>query len=231
MRARLPRDPLALDPDDASWHQLHTFVVEPRTFLERLEASPLFRGAPHRGWGSAEWVRASGSVGRSAFPLGRVTVYPGGILLDAFSEARLSALLRCASALGAGRLTADETRAFRLDHVLAHPDSLLHPLSPAASSGRAVREIATTWLRMAWPFFPREDLEGRAPHVAMRTKRGSEGLDRVLTALPAELAAIPGFPRFTPLALRAIVLPEAVRDLAPRISSPRRPRPRSARRV
>jgi hypothetical protein len=188
MRARIPRDPLALDPEDAAWHQLHTFVPEPRTFLERLAASPLFHGLPRRGWGRAEWVRPSASVGRAAFPLGRVTVHAGGILLETFSESRLDALLRCANALGAGKLTADETRAFRLDHLLAHPDALMQPPAAALARGHALREIA-----------------------------------------PAELARIPGFPRLTRSALRAIVLPVAARDLVP--PRPSRSRTRSPRRV
>lgn len=230
MRGRAPRDPLALDPEEATWHQLHTFAAEPRTFLERLSASPLFQGAPARGWGRADWVRASGSVGRAAYPLGRITVHEGGVLLDAFSEDRLKALLRCANHLGAGRLTADETRAFRLEHVLAHPDALMQPLPTAPPGARAVREVAGTWLRMAWAFFPRTELQGRAPHVAVRTKRGNEELETVLAVLPSELTRIPGFPRFTPAALREILIPGRGRAAEP-IASPDGRRARRPRRV
>jgi hypothetical protein len=231
MRARVLRDPLALDPDDVAWHQLHTFVPEPRTFLERLRESPYFRGAPTRGWGHADWIRLSGTSPCSTFPLGRVTVHSGGILLDAFSEARLEAMRRRASTLGGGKLTPDETRSFPLEHVLAHPRALMQPLSVASSPARAVRDVAGAWLRMAWPFLAREDLHGVAPHLVVRARGGAEELATVLEKLPAELARIPGFPRFTASALRALVLPEETRVVVAQSPSRSHRRARTSRRA
>lgn len=227
MRGRLARDPLALDPDGVAWHQLHTFAAEPRTFLERLAASPLFGGVLRDDWGSVEWIRPVADAERCPFPLGRVTVHPGGILVETFSEERLVALRRHASALGAGPVTADETRAFRLEHLLAHPDSLLEPLHDADAPARTPREIAEHWLRMAWPFFPREDLGGRAPYVVVESARGRAEWELILRGLPAELAAIPGFPRFTSRALVNLLSP--ARPVAAPVSTP--PTLRSPRRA
>jgi len=197
MRERLARDPLAMDPDAVAWHQLHTFATESHTFLERLVASPLFGGVLRHDWGTVEWNRPRPDAERCAFPLGLVTVHAGGLLLEAFSEERLGELRRHACELGAGPVTADETRAFRLEHVLAHPDALFQPLQPTPRAVPTAREIAARWLTMAWPFLPREDLQGRAPHEVLGKEGDRTHLIRVLDGLPAELAGIPGFVRAT----------------------------------
>ena len=215
MQERLARDPLAMDPDAVAWHQLHTFAAESRTFLERLVTSPLFGGVLRHDWGTVEWIRPRPDAELCAFPLGLVTVHAGGLLLEAFSEERLADLRRHASELGAGPVTADETRAFRLEHVLAHPDALFQPLQPTPRAVPSAREIAGRWLTLAWPFLPREDLQGRAPHAVVGRERGRAQLMRVLEGLPAELAGIPGFPRFTPRALRTLLLPARSGRVAP----------------
>jgi hypothetical protein len=215
MRRNVPRDPWALDPAGAAWHQHHTFATEPRTFAERLSASCWFSGGPRHTWGTADWVLAAEDEDPSPFPLGRVTVHPAGILLEAFSEERLSALARRANELGGGRLTADETRTFRLEHVLARPSALLDPLSELSGRAPDARAVARAYLAMAWPFFPREDLDGRAPFRLSATARGRTILARVIPKLPGELAAIPGFPRFTTRSLRALLLPGTLGGVLP----------------
>ena len=90
MPRNVPRDPWALDAESVAWHQQHTFVAEPRTFAERIAGSERFRTElAGDGWGVADWILPSDEAEPSPFPLGRVTFHREGILLEAFSEARL----------------------------------------------------------------------------------------------------------------------------------------------
>jgi hypothetical protein len=192
-----------------AWHQLHAFVSEPRTLAERLAESALFRGAPRRGFGVAEWVGLDEEHDPLPFPLGRVVTHADGVLLEAFSEDRLEALRRRARALGGGDVAADETRSFLLETVLADPGVLLQPQHDPTGRAMTVLEAARTWLRMGWAFLPRPDLGGRTPCAALARAEGRAALEDALAGLPAELASIRGFPRMSSRALRAILIPPA----------------------
>ncbi len=218
MRRRAPGDALRLDPDVVAWHQSQSFVAEPGGFAERLEASPLFRGAFRRHRGRAEWIRFDDESDALAFPLGLVTVHDDGILLDAFSEERMAALCSRVRELGAGAFTPDETRVFPLGHALANPGALARPLEEKRGEVPDAHAVVEVWLRMAWPFLPRPDLGGRLPVSVMTAGRGREAVEQILPALAAELSARPGFPRFSEEVLRAILL-------GPAPGKPSRPAP------
>lgn len=206
MRRDAERDPWALDPGDVAWHQSHTFLVEPHTFAERIVESGRFKSEIGReGWGIADWVPPDDEA---PFPLGRVTVHPGGILLEAFSETRLAALRRSATELGGGALTADETRSFAIAAVFANPTVLMQPLHERSERALDAHGIAETWLRFVWPFIARDDLGGRTPHLVRGTARGRAALASVVASLPAELRRIPGFPSLAESVLHAILLLE-----------------------
>jgi hypothetical protein len=216
MPKNVPHDPWALDASGVAWHQSHTFLAEPRTFAERLAESDRFRAAlAGDGWGVADWIRPAEEPEPSPFPLGRVTVHPGGVLLEAFSQSRLDALRRRASDLGGGALTADETRAFPIDAVLANPAVLLQPLQDRSERALDARAIAETWLRFVWPFLPRRDLGGRTPHRLAGTSSGRAALETVADAVPSELESIPGFPRLPVQSIRAILLPPETSAMPP----------------
>lgn len=226
MRRRSPGDALRLEPDVVAWHQQQSFVADPGVFAERLALSPLFSGEFRRGRGRAEWVRLDDEADDLPFPLGRVTVHDAGILLEAFSEARIVLLRARVQALGAGTFAPDETRTFPLEAALAHPAGLLQPLEEKRGSRLEVRDVAEAWLRMAWPFIPRPDLGNRPPAALPPTERGRGALESVLGALRAELADIPAFPVPSEEALRRLVVP---RTGAPESTPPRlRPRVRGA---
>ena len=209
MRRSDPGDALRLDPDVVAWHQLQSFVAEPRRFADGLSTSPLFRDALRRGRGSAEWIRYDDEDDVLPFPLGRVTVHAGGVLLEAFSEERVHALQHCVQGLAAGRLAADEIRVFRLETALLNPDALLQPLRGRRGGALDERDVAIMWLRMAWPFIPREDLGDRVPVTLLATGRGRMALEALLPGLPRELEAISDFPPMTPEELRRVLLPAA----------------------
>ncbi len=209
MRRRAPGDALRLEPDAVAWHQSQSFVAEPGTFAERLEASPLFRGAFRRGRGRAEWIRLDDEADVLPFPLGLVTVHDDGVLLEAFSEERMAALCARVQDLNAGTFTPDETRAFPVELALANPGALVRPLEEKRGEVTDARAVAEVWLRMAWPFLPHAELGGRLPVSVLATGRGRDAVERLLPALAAELSARPGFPRLSPEILRAVLLPGA----------------------
>jgi hypothetical protein len=207
MRRGVRPDPLALDESDVAWHQHCTFLTEPRTFVERLAGDRRFRTELRAdGWGAAEWILLTEESDPCAFPLGRVTASPVGILLEAFSEARLAALRRAAGSLSAGALSPDETRAFPLATIRKNPRLLLRPLDATGEAWDA-HDVARTWLRFVWPFVARADLGGRAPHALAATAKGRDTLAGLLEGLPDELARIPGFPRLTVETLESLILP------------------------
>lgn len=217
MRRRTPGDALRLDPDVVAWHQSQSFVTEPETFADRLQASPLFLGEFRRGRGRADWIRLDDEADVLPFPLGRVTVHDEGVLLEAFAEERMTALRARVQDLNAGTFTADETRAFPLRFALQNPGALAQPLEEKRGEALDRRDVARTWLRMAWPFIPRADLGDRPPVSVLGTGRGDEAVAALLPVLAAELAAVPDFPRLAVEELRAILF------------APAEPRPSPAR--
>ena len=226
MRRSAPGDALRLEPDVVAWYQIQSFVAEPRRFAAGLTASPLFRDLLRRGQGAAEWIRHDTEDDILPFPLGRATVHAGGVLLEAFSEERVQTLRHVVQHLGGGgALTADETRVFRLETALAHPDALLAPLQERRGATLDERGVARTWLRMAWPFLPRADLGDRLPVTLLATGRGRMALEKLLPELPRELSAIADFPSMTLQELHDLLLPAAEPTPPPtrpkRIGAPR----------
>jgi hypothetical protein len=204
----LPIDPLTLDPDGIAFHQLVTFSQEPISLGDALQRSPLFSVEIRKRSARGEWIRYSTEHEASFFPFGRISVHPHGVLLEAFTEERMEDLRRRVNDLGVWKITADQRRVFRADDAIAHPAGLLQPIHELEGRFLARREVAETFLRLAWPFFPREDLDRRAPHAVIGTGRGRAALDEILPKLPSEFRSrFPSLPEFEIDELRAILLP------------------------
>lgn len=203
-----PPDPLALDAATLSVHQIATFVVAPHSLVEALGASPLFTLVEDSGVARAEWMGFS--VDESlAFPLGRITVHPQGILLDAFSEERVRELTRRVDSLGSWRVTPDETRAIRFEDAVAEPERLMHPLAESEGRNPSARDLGAWYLRAAWPFLPCDGLRGRTPQIAAQTGRGRDAVIKLLADLGLDLReVIPGFPLFDFEEIRDLLFPE-----------------------
>lgn len=213
-------DPLALDPRFVAVHQLATFVVEPRTVGRALSDSPLFAVETAAPVVRGEWHTLPDGE-ELTFPLGRVTVHPDGLLLEAFSEERIAALRRHIDAFGAQRATPDETRALPLDEAFREPARLLHPLEDAEGAEPSARDLARWFLRAGWPDLPNEHLDGRTPRRLLETGRGVARLESLLAELPDLLKAEwPAFPRFDPEELREILLPDAGAARIPPVRTP-----------
>jgi hypothetical protein len=209
MSSPAPQDPTVLEPSHVSLHQLVTFAAAGADLVQALEESPLFHVERLERAARGEWMQLAPENDPSSFPFGRVCLYPHGMLLEAFSGARIDLLRGRLEELGAGRITADEIRVFRIAHALVHPERLHQPLHELVGEELTRREVALSYLRMAWPFLPREDLGGRTPHAALRTGRGRAAVDRILDGLPRELRRdLEPFPAFSADTLRAILLPE-----------------------
>ncbi|GJM45610.1 MAG: hypothetical protein DHS20C21_24520 [Gemmatimonadota bacterium] len=202
-------DPWALDAKRATFHQMATFVVWPHSLVAAVAASPLFEIRERDDVVRAEWMAASLDE-PSAYPLGRITLHSNGVVLDAFSEERIADLQRAVDGLGSWRVTADETRAFSLEDLLANPAAVLHPVEESRGRAPTARDVAVWYLRAGWTFQPNPALNGRAPHIAARTGRGWTQLKGLLPELAARLPEDhSGFPRFDPEELELLLLPGA----------------------
>jgi hypothetical protein len=223
MTQKLPGDPTALDPACVAYHQLLTFSPRPE-IAAALERSPLFAVRRHVGGATCEWIQFSAESDPSPLPLGRVRVTREGVLVEAFSERRLALLRRAVREAGAGEIPADQLRVFRVADALAEPSRLLQPLHDLAGEPLTVRELAADYLRMAWAWIPRADLDDRTPAALLGTGRGRARLEPLLDTLPRTLRSeIPTFPAMSSDELQDVLLPEASPE-------PRAPaRPRSAR--
>lgn len=221
MKRAAPQDPTALDPAGVAYHQLVSSAPPPDHLAEALERSPLFRIERLEHGARAEWMQATPESDRCLFPLGRVCLHPEGLLLEGFSEERLRRLRACMEEVVAGRMTTDQTRVFRVDAALARPERLHQPLHERGGETLTAREVAVTWLRMAWPFLPREELGGRTPQAALHTGRGRAAVERIVEHLPRELRrAMPAFPAFAVDALREILLPREGVAVDPAVKHP-----------
>ena len=195
-------DPNAIRPGDVELHQVVSLGPSPPTLAEHLERSPLF--AVRRGAGAtvAEWVRWTQEHERSPFPYGCVTVHGDGVLLEAFSDGRIRALRDRVDALSAWQVAADERRIFQVQNLL---DASIVVFGDAHPS----RYAAALFLRMAWPFLPREELAGRTPASVIGTGRGRASLEPILEKLPRELRlGDPRFPSYSAEELFSLLLPE-----------------------
>jgi hypothetical protein len=228
MKQELPRDPTVLQPAQVALHQLATFTPDAHGHIEALERSAHFHVRRVGRGAVAEWMRISAERDPSAFPLGRISVHPAGLLLEAFSERRLDWLGSEAAEAGLGRVRADQVRVFPIAEALANPSHLAQPLHELAEEDLTAREVALSYLRMAWVFLARADLRGRTPESVVRGGRGREALEGIVEGLPRELRAeFPSFPAFSADELLAHLLPEEpVPGPAParthRSASPRR---------
>ncbi len=209
MSLRPSPDPLRLEADGLALHQASSFAVAPLTTTEGLERSPLFEVEYIDRAARAEWIRPDVEGDRTVFPLGVVTLHASGVLLEAFGDDRLQRLRRCVDGLQSFRVSPDELRVLPVREMIARPRTLLAPIAAATGHHFDARETARIYLRMAWPFLARPDLDGRAPHVVVRTGRGRREIESILPDLPDEmLAEFPHFPRFDVDELREILIPE-----------------------
>lgn len=209
MKQELPRDPTVLQPAHVALHQLATFVPDHHGTIEALERSPFFRLRPVEHGAVAEWIRTSAERDPFWFPLGRISIHPSGLLLETFSERRLDLMGSAAFESGLGRVRADQLRVFPVAEALANPRHLSQPLHDLTEEELTSREVAMLYLRMAWPFLPREDLRGRTPESVMHGGRGRAELERVIEALPRELRSeFPSFPVFSGDELLDLLVPE-----------------------
>jgi len=200
-------DPLALDSRGVSLHQLATFVIGAGALSEALERSPLFALGKIGDIWVAEWF-AMAPEETLPYPLGRVTLHPRGILLEGFAESRLEEMTRHLDALGPLRITADETRAFRLEELLAEPERALQSREPVRGGDAGGRALARWYLRAGWTYQPCAELDDRPPYVVAQTGRGRKRIEALLDGLPARLEErYPGFPRFEPDELRRLLIP------------------------
>jgi hypothetical protein len=209
-----PLDPLRLDPEAVAILQSSTFTPDASTLVEPLERSPLFAVARIDRCARGEWIRYSSESDPSLFPLGRVVVHPGGVLLEAFGEERMKALRSRVNDLNAVRVTPDEIRVVPIEEALNRPAVLMQPIHELDERELSGREVAETFLRMGWPFIAREDLGGRAPHVVIRTGRGRRAIAEILEKLPEELRdTYPALPDFDATELRGLLLPQEPRPI------------------
>jgi hypothetical protein len=195
-------DPTAIRPGDVELHQIVSLGASHPSLAEHFARSTLFavRRGPHST--VAEWVRWTHEHERSPFPYGRVTVHGDGVLLEAFSDGRIRALRDRVDSLSAWQVAADERRIFQLPDVLDASIVVFGEPHPA-------RHAAALFLRMAWPFLPREDLAGRTPASVVGTGRGRASLEAILERLPRELKlGDPRFPAFSAEELLRLLLPE-----------------------
>jgi hypothetical protein len=222
MSERARNDPTALRPEDLELHQIVSFTHSPPPLAEHLERSPLFavrRGARRT---VAEWVRWTSEHERSPFPYGRVTVHGDGLLLEAFSDDRIRVLRERVDSLSAWHVTADERRIFQLPELLDAPIAVFE-------EDRPPRHAAELYLRMAWPFLPREDLAGRTPAAVAGTGRGRASLEAILETLHQELRlADRRFPAFSAEELLQLLLPA---EPAPRDAPQEKPHSAERRRA
>jgi len=208
MTERAGLDPTVLE-DDLAFHQIVSFTLSPPPLADPLERSSLFRVRRFRHRTEAEWARWSAEHEPSPFPLGRVTTWSDGVLLEAFSDKRIRELRHRVDLASSWKVSPDEKRIFQLHDMLEEPIPIFRPPRESAG-GETARDAAALWLRMAWAFLPREDLGGRTPASALATGRGRARVAALLAGLPAELrAADPRFPAFSVDELRPILLPEA----------------------
>lgn len=201
-----PIDRLLLADDVVTLHQVATFVKGSASLADAVQASPLFDAEALEGGLRAEWI-ALGPDEPLPFPLGRLTVHAGGVLLEGFAETRVHELRRELDRLAPVRLRVDETRAFRLEDLLIDPGRAMHPLEEAAGGKPSREGIARWYLRAGWPFRPCDALDGRPPYVAAQTGRGRARLESLLEDLGPELARrYAGFPDFDPETLHEMLL-------------------------
>jgi hypothetical protein len=223
-----PRDPTVLQPAHVALHQLATFTPDHRGRIEALARSPFFRLRPVEHGAVAEWVRISAERDPSSFPLGRISVHPSGLLLEAFSERRMDLLGSAVFESGLGRVRADQLRVFPVAEALGNPKHLAQPLHDLTDDELTAREVAVLYLRMAWTYLPREDLRGRTPESVVGSGRGRAELERIVEGLPRELRSeFPSFPAFSGDELLDLLLPEEpapapVPASRPRSATPRR---------
>lgn len=222
-------DPLTLDPENVSLHQLATFVIGSDLLAEAMAKSSLFAQHPDDNSATWEWI-ATGPEETLPYPLGRVTLHKRGILLEGFAESRIREMTRHLDALGPLRISADETRAFRLEDLLREPKRALHPLEESRGRVPAARDVALWYLRSGWTYQPCPDLDGRPPYAAAQTGRGLKRMAGVIENLPARLKErYPDFPRFDADELRRLLLPLPAPAPSPEADTPRVPRaPRRA---
>ena len=207
-KRRLP-DPLRLDPDGLAFHQASTFAAAPLTLTEALERSPLFEVEYMDRAARAEWVRHGPESDPTTFPLGIITLHASGVLLEAFGDQRMQELHHRVDGLQSFRILADELRILPVSEMIARPRSILAPIATAADRELDSHDTARLYLRMAWPFLARPDLDGRAPHMVARTGRGRREIDSILPYLADQLLVeFPHFPRFEESELREILVPE-----------------------
>jgi hypothetical protein len=213
----VPIDRLLLAENGVTLHQIATFVKEPAPLADAVEASPLFDAESADGGMRAEWIALAPDE-PVPFPLGRVTIHAGGVLLEGFAEARVDELRRALDALAAVPLTVDETRAFKLEDLLVDPGRAMHPLEEAAGAPPSRDDVARWYLRAGWPFQPCDALDGRTPYAAAKTGRGRARLEALLEELGPELARrYAGFPDFDPETLHELLLePKPKPKSAPR---------------
>ncbi|HMB71886.1 MAG TPA: hypothetical protein VKU85_21440 [bacterium] len=215
-----PEDPTVLDPAGVAYHQLLAFPARPE-LADALERSPLFGVRRHGNGATCEWLQFSAESDPSPFPLARIRSHREGVLLEAFSERRLSLLRRAAREAGAGEIAADQLRVFRVADALADPARLIQPLHDASGEPLTPREVAADYLRMAWAWIPRDELGNRPPASVVGTGRGRALLEPVLDTLGRALRSeIPTFPAMSSDELHEILLPEA----RPRTPAPAPPR-------
>jgi hypothetical protein len=206
------RDPWALNPDTLSFHQLATFLQDSLSLVDRLEETPFFRVERLARGARVDWLGLLPEEDPLDFPLVRISIHPRGTLLEAFSEDRLNWCRRRIDELGSWRITSDQLRILRVPDAIARPGALLQPIHDLGPDALESREVAEIYLRMAWPFLPREELQGRSPYVAIRTGRGRAAIEEILPQVISEIRRdIPVFPAFELEEIRALLLPPAAR--------------------
>lgn len=200
-RRTRPADLITFELSSILLHQSITFDADGPELRSALIESILFRGQLKDGAARVEWVRVQSDGESFGCPLGVVTIAQGTTLLEAWSEARLARLRRAVESAVTARLTADETRIFRLEEALRRLEALFDQTT--------ARHIASRFIREAWAFVPREDLHNRTPVMAMLTGRGR---DAILRVWPDALREIrkdsPTFPEVTIDELRALLFDE-----------------------
>jgi hypothetical protein len=214
-------DPLALDPEGVSLHQLATFVAGSDLLAEALAHSPLFTLAREGSVARAEWI-ATAPEEPVPYPLGRVTLHARGILLEGFAESRIAELRRHLDPLGPLRISADETRAFRLEELLREPARAFHPVEEGSPVSPTVRDVARWYLRAGWTYQPCPELDDRPPYVVAQTGRGQKRIAALIDGLAPKLRErYRDFPDFPAEELRALLLPLPAPAPPPEVRRPR----------
>ncbi|MAF26643.1 MAG: hypothetical protein QF819_04735 [Gemmatimonadota bacterium] len=196
MTAGSHADPRTLAAAPVCFHQAWAATPPGEGLADALCASPLFRAVRIGRGMRAEWIRWSAEEEPARTPLGLVTLWPRGILLDTVSEDRMQVLRRRVESLGSGKTVADATRIVPLAEALRRPGALLHPLEDEGDAYLDAAHFARRFLKEAWVYLPHKDLAGRTPHESAHSVRRRPMLEEAIENLPRDFRAMDcGLPR------------------------------------